>query len=167
MSESVPHHKHPWKARLLVTLIMLIMAFAGLVVSDVKKDGAWTYWRVMVPCFALLCLWLSWYLRRTAKHVLTPITIWHEMLHWLGLILTVYLISTFVNMGVMGKKKAVIRSRILSWHFPPTWHLTDYYFIQGILFRQNIKMELLLLFMAPGTVHLYRKKDFMWLLFHL
>ncbi len=106
MGEEGKVHKHPWKARLFVALFMLLMAFSGLVVSDVKQDGAWTYWRIMVPCFALICLWLSWYLRRSGKHPLSPVKIWHEMLHWLALIICVYLVSMFVQMGVMGKVDA-------------------------------------------------------------
>ena len=37
---------------------------------------------------------------------MTVATIWHELAQWFGLILAVYLISTFVNIGLMGRFEA-------------------------------------------------------------
>lgn len=91
--------------RFIVALIMLGLSFIGLVVSDIRQNGAWTYWRIMVPVFAILCLFLSWYLRRNKK-IITTATIWHEIVHWLGLALAVYLVSIFVNIGLMGRFEA-------------------------------------------------------------
>ncbi len=105
MNPSSPHHGHPWRARLIIGLIMLVFSFIGLVIADIKKEGAWLYWRIMVPVFALLCLWLSWYLRRV-KHSLSAIKIWHEILHWCGLLISVYLVSVLVGMGVMERLDA-------------------------------------------------------------
>lgn len=95
------HHDH-WKMRLMVGLTMLILSFIGLIVSDIRQDGAWTYWRWMVPIFAILCLFLSWYLRRKQK-IITASTIWHELIQWFGLILAVYLVSLFIHIGLMGR----------------------------------------------------------------
>ena len=92
-------HRH-WKIRLLIAISMLTLSFIGLVVSDFRKNGAWDYWRVMVPVFAPLCLFLSWYLRHKEK-VITQGTIWHELVQWLGLALAVYLVSVFVNIRLM------------------------------------------------------------------
>lgn len=108
MNEGLKQHKHPWKARLFVALFMLIMAFSGLVISDLKQDMAWTYWRIMVPCFAVICLWLSWYLRRSGRNMTSPYSLWHEFFHWVALISCVYLVSVFVQMGVMGKVDAYL-----------------------------------------------------------
>jgi len=101
----IKKHHHHWKMRLLVGLIMLGLSFIGLIVSDIRQNGAWTYWRVMVPVYAILCLFLSWYLRRKQK-IMTPATIWHELVQWFGLILAVYLVSIFVNVGLMGRFEA-------------------------------------------------------------
>ena len=103
MEEKMPHH--PWRARLFVGLLMLLFSFAGLIISDVVKDGAWVYWRSMVPVYALLSIGLSCYLRRHVDKK-TAITIWHEILHWLGLVIAVYLVSMFVNMGLIGRFEA-------------------------------------------------------------
>ncbi len=95
-------HHHPWYARLAVGGLMILLAFLGLIVGDFRSDGAWNYWRWMVPVFALMCLWLSWYLRRKG-HSLSLVKIWHEILHWAALIVAVYLISLFVEIGIMNR----------------------------------------------------------------
>ena len=104
--------KHPWRARLIVGLIMLVCAFIGLVVTDLWRDGAWNYWRYMSPVFALLSLWLSWYLRRGAK-ALSSTTIWHEIAHWVGLIGAVWLVTGFVNLGLIGRFEASMQVLIM------------------------------------------------------
>jgi len=105
MNDELVHHPHPWRAKLITGLIMLILAFIGLVIADLSQGGAWDYWRVMVPVFALLSLWLSWYLRKK-KHSMTFVKIWHEIIHWLGLLLAVYMVSAFVNIGILTRVQA-------------------------------------------------------------
>ena len=100
-------HSHPWRARVIVTLLMVILGFIGLVITDISKVHAWTYWRLMVPVFAILCLGLSWYLRK-GQHVVRITTIWHEILHWIGLGLSVYLVDLFVRIGIMGRFEAAL-----------------------------------------------------------
>ncbi len=96
---------HHWQARLAVAIIMVALSFIGLIVSDLWRDGAWLYWRIMVAIFAVLSLFLSWYLRHK-KQVLSPATIWHELVQWFGLILAVYLVAIFVNTGLIGRFEA-------------------------------------------------------------
>ncbi len=104
----VEHHKHPWKARFIIAMIMLILSFIGLIYSQVSKDGSWNYWRFMAPIFAILCLFLSWYLRRK-KHSFTLVKAYHEILHWVGLLVAVYLVSYFVNIGILGRFEASLQ----------------------------------------------------------
>jgi len=103
---------HPWKARFFVALTMLVLAFVGLIFSDIRKDGAWSYWRVMAFVFALLCLWLSWYLRRK-KRSLSFVKIYHEIFHWISLILAVYLVSVLVRSGIIGRFAASLEVIVL------------------------------------------------------
>ena len=98
--EHIP--SHPWLARLIISMTMLILALIGLILSDVYQDGSWNYWRIMVPVFAGLCLWLSWYLRRK-EHSMSIAKVWHEIVHWFGLFIAVYLVSLFVNVGLLGR----------------------------------------------------------------
>lgn len=91
--------------RFMVAILMLGLSFIGLIVSDLWSNGAWDYWRWMVPVFACLCLFLSWYLRHKQR-VMSATTIWHEVVQWFGLVLTVYLISVFVKIGLIGRFQA-------------------------------------------------------------
>lgn len=93
---------HPWKARLGVGITMLILAFLGMVLTDVKTGGGWDYWKWVVPVYAILGLWLSWYIRKS-RSVISPITLWHEFLHWVGLIGSVFLVSFFVHLGIISR----------------------------------------------------------------
>lgn len=101
-----------WKARLIVCLLMLALAFVGLIVMDLHSGAYWLYSRIMAVIYALLSLWLFWYLHR-GKHMIHGSTIWHQMLHWLGLLLAVYLTSIFVSTGVMGSTQAGLVTLVL------------------------------------------------------
>lgn len=95
-------HKHPWAARLGVALVMLGLAFIGMIVSDIHKSGAWLYWKWVIPVYAVLALWLSWYVRKKVSKI-TPITLWHELFHWAGLIAAVFMVSFFVEHGIISR----------------------------------------------------------------
>lgn len=94
--------KHPWQARLGVGITMLLLAFIGMVTTDVNATGSWEYWKWIVPVYAILALWLSWYMRRQ-KEVLSPITLAHEFLHWVAVIGTVFIVSYFAKLGTISR----------------------------------------------------------------
>jgi hypothetical protein len=94
--------KHPWKARLAVGMVMLLLAFLGMVVTDVRSGGGFDYWKWVVPIYAILALWLSWYIRKQ-QQVITPITLGHEVLHWLGVIAAVFVVSFFIHLGLISR----------------------------------------------------------------
>jgi len=94
-----------WKARLFVCAAMLALAFIGLIIMDLHSKAYWEYTRIMAGSYAMLSLWLFWYLHR-GEHKIHGSTIWHQMLHWLGLLLAVYLMSIFISTGVMGTTQA-------------------------------------------------------------
>ena len=102
-----PAPKHPWMARLVIGISMLIIAFLGLIVTDIRKTGGWLYWRWSIPFIAVLALWLSWYLRRQ-KSSLSAVALWHEVLHWIGLIASVIIVSIFVQIGIVGRFEAAL-----------------------------------------------------------
>lgn len=106
--------KHPWKARLIVGIIMLFLAFLGMVFTDVFSTGGWDYWKWMVGIYALLALWLSWYVRRQ-RETISPITLGHELLHWVGVVAAVFLVSYYVYLGIISRFVAgIIDLTILS-----------------------------------------------------
>ncbi len=100
--------KYHWKPRLIVGLLMLVLAFVGLVLTyaiPIAESYAWEYWIAMGPTFAVLALALSWYLRHTSLKE-KAFSLWHEILHWAALIATVFLIHFYVNAGIIGKVPA-------------------------------------------------------------
>ena len=99
---SSEHPDHPWLARVIIGITMLILSFVGVVITNISALHAWAYWRAIPPLFGLMCLWLSWYLRRRRETV-SPITIGHEILHWVGLNVAVFLVVAFVNMGLISR----------------------------------------------------------------
>lgn len=103
---------HHWKARFGVGATMLILAFLGMVVTDVRTTGGWDYWKWMVLVYAVMALWLSWDVRRQMDAI-NPITIWHEALHWVGLISAIFLVSYLVGLGVISRFIAGIFHLIL------------------------------------------------------
>ena len=96
---------HPWEAKIAVAILMLALAFLGMITTDIHSTGGWDYWRWVVPVYALLALWLSWYVKRKTQ-VLSPITLWHELFHWAGVILAVFLVTCFVNLGSLSRFNA-------------------------------------------------------------
>lgn len=105
-------HKHPWQARLGVALAMLILAFIGMVVTDLNQTGGWDYWKWVIPIYAILALWLSWYTRKRSD-ALRPVTIWHELLHWTGLILAVVIVSYLQHLGTISRFAAGLFDLVL------------------------------------------------------
>lgn len=94
-----------WKARLIVCCTMLLLALVGLLIMDIHPRSYWLYSRVMALLYASLSIWLFWYLNR-GNHKLTTSTLWHQLLHWFGLLIASYLVSIFVNTGLMGSLQA-------------------------------------------------------------
>jgi len=99
------HPRHLWAAKLGIGIAMLVLAFFGILFTDIKATGGWEYWKWTIPLYAILALWLSWYTRRT-KTAISPITLWHELLHWFGLFAAVFLVSIFVHMGILSRSLA-------------------------------------------------------------
>ena len=95
-------HNHPWKARLGCGITMLVLAFIGMVTTDIDAKGSWAYWKWIVPVYAVIALWLSWYMRRS-KETYSPITLGHEFLHWAAVIGTVFMVSYFATIGTISR----------------------------------------------------------------
>lgn len=93
------------KLRLVIAFVLLTLSFIGVIITDIKKDGAWEYWRFLCVVFACLSLALSWHLRR--KGWKTPLfTLWHELAHWIGLLGGIFVASYFVRIGFIGRFEA-------------------------------------------------------------
>ncbi len=94
-----------WRARVYTTITMLLLAFIGLIVNDFLPHANWYYWRFVSPVFAVISMWLNWYLdNRSAFKRREPM--WKEILHWIALLLSIYILSVFVNIGTVGRVEA-------------------------------------------------------------
>ncbi|MCH9643813.1 MAG: hypothetical protein K0U29_05615 [Gammaproteobacteria bacterium] len=101
-----------WRARLTVCSIMLIMALIGLILLDTRANGYWIYSQVMAVVYALLSIWLFYYLSKNDRESY-PATIWHQLLHWLGFFGILYLLNLFVRTGLLDAAQTGIISLTL------------------------------------------------------
>lgn len=111
-SEWRVHLNKRWKARVFVSLAMLVLAFIGLIIMNIHATSYWIYSCIMAVLFALLSLWLFWYLNR-GEHKVSTSTIWHQLLHWVGLMFAIYIVSLFVGTGIMGTMQAGLVTLLL------------------------------------------------------
>lgn len=90
------HHRirKRWKARLVVCAIMLTLAVISIILVYIHSTAVWFYSQILAALYAVLSLWLFWYLNRGTKKVGAS-TIWHQIFHWLGLLAALYLVYMF------------------------------------------------------------------------
>jgi hypothetical protein len=95
-------HSSRFRVPFILGGIMLLLGFLGVVLTNVRKDGAWVYWQYVVCIFAILSLVYNVYSKgkewRSALY-----TFWHELLHWVGLFLCIVLISFMVKIGIISR----------------------------------------------------------------
>ncbi|PIQ42437.1 MAG: hypothetical protein COV52_03435 [Gammaproteobacteria bacterium CG11_big_fil_rev_8_21_14_0_20_46_22] len=88
------------KARLVVALILLVLSALGVFMTDfAPEEMAWKYWVYVTPLFAVICIVLSWIVSR--HHELSFTIVWHEILHWIGLLGAIYLVSLVISSGII------------------------------------------------------------------
>lgn len=92
--------KHSWTARFIVGIIILALAFIGLILTNMKAESAWRFWQIATIIIALLALGLSFYLKHMKK-IPSASLLRNEILHWLGLIGSVYITSIYVHLGTI------------------------------------------------------------------
>ncbi len=93
-----------WKVRLVVVLTILILSFIGIIIATINPSGSWLYWRVIVHVMAILSLWLTWYMRRNLQQ--GGVGFWRVFIHWLGVLVTIYVLAALVDIGVVGNLAA-------------------------------------------------------------
>lgn len=99
-----PPRSKCWKARLVVSLIMLALAFISLIIMGLHK-AYWIFTCIMAGADAVLSIWLVLYVRRNDRNKF-PGNLWHMILHWIGLVAVMYLIAVFINRGVISHTEA-------------------------------------------------------------
>ncbi len=95
-------HSSRFKVPFILGGIMLLLGFLGVVLTNVRKDGAWIYWQYVVFIFAILSLGYNIY-SKGKEWRSTIYTFWHELLHWVGLLLCILLLSFMVRIGIISR----------------------------------------------------------------
>lgn len=104
--DHIKHNRH-WKVRIFVNLFILLLAFIALILVNFHAKSSWAYMRFMAIADAVISLFLFWYLNR-GKHIVNRTTIWHQLLHWVGILASVYMVAIFVHSGIIGSNQAGI-----------------------------------------------------------
>lgn len=149
-SNSLPSSR--WKARLSVSIIMLGLAFITLLVMKIHPRAYWLFTCIMAGIDAILCIGLVWFIKRQNPNAFA-INIWHMVLHWLGFIATIYLITVFIRHGVITEVDAGLFSLII---LALTLYLAGIY-TDTIFILIGITLAIL----ATGTILL---KAYLWLI---
>lgn len=141
-----------WKARLAVSLIMLMLAFITLVVMKVRPGAYWLFNCMMAGIDAILCLWLVWYVKRQNASSF-PGNLWHMILHWIGFIAVIYLFTLFIRQGTLTETDAGLYALIV---------LAFTIYLAGIYTDTTfILIGVTLAIMATGVILL---KPYVWLI---
>lgn len=75
------------------------MSFLGVILTNFSPNIVWKYWNISIPIFALLCIILNFADKRTESTTLKSFI--QEILHWGGILLTIYVVSIFVHYGLI------------------------------------------------------------------
>ena len=104
MPTSNPFEYRYWPIRVGVGTIMLLLSFAGLVLTYIEpltSKTSWYYWISMTVIFALLCIGFSWYLR--SKDITILSSLWQDILLWLGMLMALFILHSAVSAGFIGR----------------------------------------------------------------
>ncbi len=101
------------KATFIVASVMLASSLLGVVLMQMGSLWVWDYWQALSLFFAGMTIFLGYYHRRADKSSRNVGGLLHECLHWLGLLLCVFLVTKMVSMGFIGRFEASLMLLIL------------------------------------------------------
>jgi nitrogen fixation-related uncharacterized protein len=91
--------RHYWKIHAIIAFVLILLSFVGVLLTNFMSTVAWKYWNISIPIFALLCIGLNWADNQSRPYALK--LLFQEVLHWSGILLTIYLVSVFVHYGLI------------------------------------------------------------------
>jgi hypothetical protein len=91
--------------RFFASLLMLIIALIGVILTDFSPHFSANYWFYAIPVFAVINIILSWHAALGHRQFVIA---WHELLHWLALLVCIFMVYIFVHMGVFSNVLAGI-----------------------------------------------------------
>ena len=95
-----------WRERAITDCVMLVLSLIGVGITDWAPQHAWKYWSYLVPVFGLICIVEMWRARRPDERHVHGVMLRKQILHWLGLMACVYLVFTFVKIGLVSAEIA-------------------------------------------------------------
>jgi hypothetical protein len=87
------------QVQLAICLVMLALALIGLVVMNFYPAAFWKYSLWMAFLYAVMSIGMFLYTHRGQDLFFS--TVWHQLLHWLGMLLAIMVIFTFVRTEVI------------------------------------------------------------------
>ena len=94
-----------WKVRLAATVIMLLLALGGLLITyttSVDSYISWYAWLIIGVLFALLSIFLAIYFHKKDPSKIGS-GVWHEILHWIAFIVILFVLHVYVHTGMVGR----------------------------------------------------------------
>lgn len=82
----------------IVYVVLLVFSFFGIAISDFSPQYSLWYWLAMVPIFGAVSIYNEWHLARLKGETRKKI-IGKQLMHWLALAMTLYLVHMLQDTG--------------------------------------------------------------------
>jgi len=97
-----------WRLELWLFVLMLVLAIAGVGVTQMVATGGKLYWLFLLLVYALISLVLDW--RRQARGDESGRSVWYrlrtQLLHWLGALVAVNIVLFFESVDIASRGAA-------------------------------------------------------------
>lgn len=90
----------PWKVRVSVSTLMLLLALLGLLILGIRSSVYWPFICIMSGIDAILCIGLMWYSKTLPGNPFVA-SLWHMILQWLGYFGMLYLIALLIQQNAI------------------------------------------------------------------
>ena len=94
-----------FRARLSINSILLLLNVIATALLSTHQPALWFFSQIMAGTYGLSCIVLHWYIRRSAI-IPKTCTAWHQLLHWTGVWMILYVITTMISSGSITSHQA-------------------------------------------------------------
>jgi hypothetical protein len=88
-----------------ILLALMALAVIGVGITYFLPDKSYRYWVAMVPVFGIACTSIEWS-RLRRQNLDTWKTVRNQLYHWLGVLVSVYLVHMLLNIQQLTKQNA-------------------------------------------------------------
>lgn len=89
----------------VILLALMALAVIGVGITYVFPAKSYPYWLAMVPVFGIACTSIEWS-RLRRQNLDTWKTVRDQLFHWLGVLISVYLVHMLLNIQQLTKQNA-------------------------------------------------------------